>query len=79
MHIIGKMKWRDNMSDVDEYEEENELTLQRAWLEQLLIEYSSPNPDGTFNENNDIRVQQLVDMVLRNALFNNGLTRIVLL
>lgn len=64
--------------DISEYEEENELILQKSWLEELKIDYHSPHPNGTFNEANDIRVVQLVEMIIRNGTYNEGLTRITL-
>ena len=57
--------------------EVNELKLQEFWLEELLHDYS-PKVGGHHNSQNDKRVIELVNMVLRCGTFNEGLTRIVL-
>lgn len=57
--------------------EVNELKLQEFWLEELLHDYS-PKIGEHHNSQNDKRVIELVNMVLRCGTFNEGLTRIVL-
>jgi hypothetical protein len=58
--------------------EVNELILPQAFLDDLTVAYHSVNPNGSFNDNNDTRVLQLVDMIIRNATINGGLTRITI-
>lgn len=57
--------------------EVNELKLQREWLEALKAEYQ-PQLEGHFNYENDSRIVELVNMVLRCGTYNDGLTRILL-
>lgn len=57
--------------------EVNELKLQENWLQELLYDYSS-EIGGHYNSQNDKRVIELVNMVLRCGTYNEGLTRIVL-
>jgi hypothetical protein len=57
--------------------EVNELKLQREWLEALKAEYQ-PQSEGHFNGENDSRIVELVNMVLRCGTYNEGLTRILL-
>jgi len=57
--------------------EVNELKLQREWLEALKAEYQ-PRYEGDFNNENDSRIVELVNMVLRCGTYNEGLTRILL-
>ena len=57
--------------------EVNELTLQENWLQELLYDYSA-EIGGHYNRQNDKRVLELVNMVLRCGTLNEGLTRIIL-
>ena len=56
--------------------EDNELWIDRKILDDLKKEYSPALPNGMHNENNDLRILNLVEMLERCASLNEGHTKL---
>lgn len=59
--------------------EENELILRKMMLEKLKADYNSELPNGTHNENNDLRILALIEMLERCANINEGHAKLTII
>ena len=58
--------------------EDNELWIDRKILDDLKKEYSPALPNGTLNENNDLRILNIIEMLERCANLNEGHTKLLI-
>lgn len=58
--------------------EDNELRIDKKILDDLKKEYSPALPNGMLNENNDLRILNLVEMLERCASLNEGHTKLLI-
>jgi hypothetical protein len=58
--------------------EDNELWIDRKILADLKKEYSPALPNGMLNENNDLRILNIIEMLERCASINEGHTKLLI-